>query len=107
MREFGSKEGLRKAFDDYIAELIRSAKSEALQSVSPEAWFAQLAQIESYAPMMEYVVRSMLTGGALGRALMDQMIGNAEGYIEDAVRAGTIRPSRDQGTSTARGHRDI
>jgi len=95
VREFGSKEGLRKACDDYIAESIRSAKSEALQSVSPEAWFAQVAQIDSYAPMMEYLVQSMLSGGALGRALMDQMIANAEGYLEDAVRAGTIRPSRD------------
>ena len=40
-------------------------------------------------------MRSILSGGDLGRALMGQMIDNAESYIEDAVRAGTIKPSRD------------
>ncbi|GAB7142707.1 TetR/AcrR family transcriptional regulator [Mycobacterium riyadhense] len=95
IHEFGSREGLRKACDEYIVESIRSAKTEALQSMSPATWFAQLAQIESYAPMMNYLVRSMLSGGDLGRALMAQMIDNAEGYLEDAVRTGTIKPSRD------------
>lgn len=95
INEFGSIEGLRKACGDYILESIRTTKSEALQSMSPATWFAQLAQIESYAPIMAYLVRSMLSGGDLGCALMGQMIDNAEGYLEDAVRAGTIKPSRD------------
>jgi hypothetical protein len=88
-------DGLHKACDDYILQSIRTAKSEALQSMSPTNWFAQLAQIESYAPMMNYLVNSMLSGGDLARALMGQMIDNAEGYLEDAARAGTIKPSRD------------
>ena len=93
--QFGSAEGLRKACDDHIQKSIRTAKSEALQSMSPANWFAQLAEIESYAPMMSYLVRSMLYGGDLGRALMQQLIDNAEEYLEGAVRAGTIKPSRD------------
>ena len=64
--QFGSAEGLRKACDDHIQKSIRTAKSEALQSMSPANWFAQLAEIESYAPMMSYLVRSMLYGGDLG-----------------------------------------
>ena len=68
--EFGSIEGLRKDCDEYILESIRTAKSESLQSMSPTTWFAQLAQIESYAPMMNCLVRSMLSGGDLGRALI-------------------------------------
>jgi len=55
--EFGCIEGLRKACDEYILESIRTAKSESLQSMSPATWFAQLAQIESYAPMMNYQAR--------------------------------------------------
>ena len=31
IHHFGSKEGLRKACDDYVAEEIRNSKSEALQ----------------------------------------------------------------------------
>jgi TetR/AcrR family transcriptional regulator, regulator of cefoperazone and chloramphenicol sensitivity len=74
---------------------IRASKSEALQSVSPTTWFAQLAQIESYAPIMTYLTRSMTAGGDLGRTLTERLIANAEEYLQDAVRAGTIKPSTD------------
>ena len=64
LHHFGSKAGLRKECDDYILESIRASKSEALQSASPATWFAQLAQIESCAPIMAYPVQSMRSGGA-------------------------------------------
>jgi AcrR family transcriptional regulator len=95
IHHFGSKDGLRKACDDYIAEQIRSSKSEALSSNDPATWFAQIAEIEAYAPLMAYLVRSMQAGGDLAKMLWHRMIENAEGYMEDGVRAGTIKPSRD------------
>jgi AcrR family transcriptional regulator len=95
IHHFGSKESLRKACDDYVLELVRESKSGALRSMSPATWFAELAEIESYAPVVAYLMRSLQSGGDLARALMQQMIDNAEGYIEEAVRAGTIKPSRD------------
>jgi len=95
IHHFGSKEHLRTACDDYILELIRDSKAEALQSMSPATWFAQLAGIETYAPVMAYLMRSLQSGRDLGKALLQRMADNAEGYIEDAVRAGTIKRSRD------------
>ena len=95
IHHFGSKDGLRKACDDYIAEEIRSEKSEAIRSTDAATWLAQVAEIESYAPMMAYLVRSMQTGGELARHLWQTMIRNVESYLDDGVRAGTIRPSRD------------
>lgn len=95
IHHFGSKEGLRKACDDYIAEEIRDSKSEALKSNDPATWFAQMAEIESYAPLMAYLVRSMQSGGELANMLWRRMIDNAEGYLDEGVRAGTIKPSRD------------
>lgn len=95
IHHFGSKEGLRKACEDYIAETIRGTKSEALQSNDPATWFAQMAEIEEYAPLMAYLVRSMQTGGDLANMLWRKMIDNAEEYMEEGVRAGTIKPSRD------------
>ncbi|MGO9155141.1 TetR family transcriptional regulator [Mycobacterium sp.] len=95
IHHFGSKEGLRKACDDYIAEEIRSSKSETLRSNDPATWFAAMAEIESYAPMMAYLVRSMQSGGDLAKMLWHRMIDNAEEYMDDGVRAGTIKPSRD------------
>jgi AcrR family transcriptional regulator len=95
IHHFGSKDGLRKACDDYIAEEIRSDKSEAMRSADPGTWFGQLAEIESYAPMMAYLVRSMQSGGELAKTLVRRMIDNAEGYLDEGVRAGTLKPSRD------------
>src|ERR1700739_5072938 len=95
IHHFGSKEGLRKACDDYIAEEIRGGKSEAMQTTDPATWFAQMAEIESYAPLMAYLVRSMQTGGELAKALWQKMIDDAEAYLDDGVRTGLLKPSRD------------
>src|SRR6195952_2112254 len=78
IHHFGSKEGLRLACDDFIAENIRETKTESLQSSDPATWFAQLAEIEEFAPQMAYLVRSMQTGGDLAKTMWRTMIGNAE-----------------------------
>lgn len=95
IHHFGSKDGLRKACDDYIAEEIRSGKSEAMRSTDPATWFAQMAEIESYTPLMAYLVRSMQTGGDLAKTLWQKMIDDAEEYLDDGVRTGLLKPSRD------------
>jgi AcrR family transcriptional regulator len=95
IHHFGSKDGLRKACDDYIAEEIREAKSESIQSTDPAAWFAAMAEIESYAPMMAYLMRHLQSGSELAKSFWQRMIDNAEQYMEEGVRAGTIKPSRD------------
>jgi AcrR family transcriptional regulator len=95
IHHFGSKEGLRKSCDDYIAEEIRSGKSASLQTRDPADWFAQMAEIESYAPMMAYLVRSMQSGSDLAKMMWQRMIDNAEEYLEEGVRNGLLKPSRD------------
>src|SRR6476661_3395952 len=95
IHHFGSREGLRRACDDYIAEEVRTGKSASMQTNDPATWFAQMAEIESYAPMMAYLVRSMQSGGALAKTFWQRMIDNAEEYLEEGVRAGTLKPSRD------------
>ncbi|MGY4711884.1 TetR family transcriptional regulator [Mycolicibacterium sp. CBM1] len=95
IHHFGSKDGLRKACDDYIAEEIRSEKSETIRSSDPATWLAQVAEIESFAPMMSYLVRTMQTGGELANQLWRTMIANVESYLDEGVRAGTVKPSRD------------
>jgi TetR/AcrR family transcriptional regulator, regulator of cefoperazone and chloramphenicol sensitivity len=95
IHHFGSKEGLLRACDEHIAEQIYEAKTESLRSADAATWFAQMAEIESYAPMMAYLVRSMQSGSELAKSFWQRMIDNAEEYIEEGVRAGTLKPSRD------------
>lgn len=95
IHHFGSKDGLRKECDDYIAEEIRTGKSASLQTKDPADWFAQMAAIESYAPLMAYLVRSMQSGSDLAKMMWQRMIDNAEEYLEEGVRNGLLKPSRD------------
>ncbi|GJF17640.1 TetR family transcriptional regulator [Mycolicibacterium cyprinidarum] len=95
IHHFGSKEGLRTACDDFVAEIIRTTKTESMQTSDPATWLAQMAEIEDYAPIMAYLVRSIQTGGDLAKMLWRRMIDNTEQYIEAGVRAGTVKPSAD------------
>ncbi|CAM5726502.1 TetR family transcriptional regulator [Mycolicibacterium aubagnense] len=95
IHHFGSKEKLREACDAYVIEAVRAAKTESMQNASPSAWFAQLAEIESFAPMTAYLMQALQTGGELSKSLWQNMIDNTEGYLEEGVRAGTIKPSHD------------
>lgn len=95
IHHFGSKDKLRQACDDFIAESILEAKTESIQSTDPASWFAQMAEIEAFAPAMAYLVRSMQTGGELSNKLWRRMLDNVEQYIEEGVRAGTVKPSRN------------
>jgi TetR/AcrR family transcriptional regulator, regulator of cefoperazone and chloramphenicol sensitivity len=96
IHHFGSKEGLLKVCDDYIAEEIRKAKSESLTTASdPASWLQAMAEIDSYAPLTAYLIRSMQSGSDLAKAFWQQMVDNAEEYLEEGVRAGTLKPSRD------------
>ena len=95
IHHFGSKDKLRRACDEYIAAAILETKSETIQSTDPASWFAQLAEIESFAPAMAYLVRSMQAGGDLSNTLWRKMIDNVEQYIDEGVRAGTVKPSRN------------
>lgn len=95
IHHFGSKEGLRKACDDYVAEVVREVKSESMQTADPAEWLAQVAAIETFTPLVAYLVRSLQTGGDLAKAWWRRMIDNAEQYLEEGVRAGTLKPSRD------------
>ena len=95
IHHFGSKDGLRKACDDNVAEEIRSSKSEAMRSSDPATWFAAMAEIEEYAPLMAYLVRSMQSGGDLAKTLWRTMIDNAASYLDEGVSTGILKASRD------------
>ena len=95
IHHFGSKDGLRQACDAYVTESIRAAKSESMQNASPAGWLTQLAEIESFAPLTAYLMRALRDGGEMAKTLLHNMTENAESYLEEGVRAGTLRPSRD------------
>lgn len=95
IHHYGSKDGLREAVDEYLLEYIRSEKSRTITSSDPQVWLDALDEVESFAPMVRYLLHSVQSGGEPGRAFLQRSVDDAEQYLEDGVRAGTIKPSRD------------
>ena len=95
IHHFGSKDGLRAACDEHVLRMIREAETEAFTQSSPGELLAQLAVLDEFAPMVGYLVQTLLAGGDLAATLLERMTKDAEVYLADAVAAGTMKPSRD------------
>lgn len=96
---FGSKQGLRAACDAHVLDVIVTEKREVLTASGPARMLAALGEIERYAPLVAYLVRSFQAGGHLAASLFEHMVAGVESYLEAAVDEGRVRPSR---TPTAR-----
>lgn len=95
VRHFGSKDGLRQACDDHVAGVIRQVKQQSAASSDMRYVLTQLAQIDTYADILTYTVRSLMTGGELAHQFVEQMIADAIDYLAEGERSGLIRPSAE------------
>ena len=67
VHHFGSKDGLRRACDEHVLAIVRAEKTKALTDGTGAMLLAQMAMVEQYAPMVQYLLRSMQAGGELAR----------------------------------------
>lgn len=95
VRHFGSKDDLRRACDQHVAGIIRHVKQQSATSPDMRYVLTQLAQIDTYADILTYTVRSLMTGGELAHQFVEQMIADAIDYLAEGERSGLIRPSAD------------
>lgn len=94
IHHFGSRENLLEACDQRALEVTRQEKG-SLMTGGTTAMFAQLADAETYAPEVGYVLRRLQAGGPLVTALVDDFVDDAEEYLDAGVKAGLLSPSRD------------
>jgi AcrR family transcriptional regulator len=82
---FGSKEDLRTACDSYVlAQMIRF-KERAVGSHGGDAAFISAAQ-PALLIALRYFARSMLDGSPAADAMFTEMIGQAEGWLDEHHR---------------------
>jgi AcrR family transcriptional regulator len=92
---FGSKDGLRRACDEHVLAVVRSQKEAAATSGSAAVLIAQMAEVEQFAPMALYLLRSLQAGGEFAAALVEHLVSDAKEYLAAGVEAGVVLPSRD------------
>jgi AcrR family transcriptional regulator len=91
---FGSKDQLRAECDAEVLRRYRDLKVDGMK-MPPAQAFQMLSQLEDFAPMFVYILRSVREGGNAGREFIEHMIAEAVEFSEDGVRAGIVKPSRD------------
>src|SRR3954451_12654003 len=95
IHHFGSKDGLRAVCDEHVLRMIREAEYQAFTESTPADWLAQLAVLDEFAPLVGYLVQTLLAGVELAATLLERMTKDAEAYLAEAVAAGRMTPSRD------------
>ncbi|MEV6767127.1 TetR family transcriptional regulator [Nocardia sp. NPDC051030] len=95
IHHFGSKDNLRQECDDHVREVIRVAKMDYIEHPSPNGLMQQLAEIEDFAPLMAYLLRSFQSGGSLLVTFFDHMVEDVEQYLTAGIANGTIRAPKD------------
>lgn len=91
---FGTKDQLRAECDQEVLRRYRELKVDGIR-MPPGQALGILSQLDDFAPIFVYILRSVRDGGAAGREFVEHMIAEAEAFSEEAVRSGVLKPSRD------------
>lgn len=94
IHHYGSRENLLGACDARVLEVTRREKSGLMQGGAPQM-LIQLADVETYAPAVGYVLRRLQAGGAMVTQLVDDFVAEAAEYMEEGVASGALTPSHD------------
>jgi AcrR family transcriptional regulator len=94
IHHFGSMDGLRAACDGHVSAVIRQRKADAL-TAGPNVDVLAALRDGSLGPLLAYVARVLVDDAPAVARLVDDLVDDAEAYIEMGVESGMIKPSAD------------
>lgn len=92
MHHFGSMEGLRAACDEYVAAVIRQQKQAAM-AAGPNLDVLAFLREANIGPLVGYLTRVLADDSVAVAQLVDDLVADAEDYIQLGVEAGMLRPT--------------
>lgn len=95
VHHYGSKDGLRVACDQHVAQVLRTAKASTLSQGSHPDPASMMALLSEHRPMTRYLAKTLTDGSPHVNDLIDEMVADAEQYTQAGVDAGLIRPSEN------------
>lgn len=95
MHHFGSKDGLRRALDDWIMELLSNDKGDMITGGQIPDLGTFFVQNPDYIPITAYIVTCMREGGRVAEGLFDLMYDYTEQFFAEGLTAGTLTPPTD------------
>lgn len=94
IHHFGSMEGLRSACDQYVANAIRDFKERTMTGGPTLDILAALRDAPN-GPLMGYLAQVLADDSPAVAKLVDDLVDDAEGYIQQGVDSGMLKPSDD------------
>ena len=92
IHHFGSMEALRTACDEHVAQVVRERKQEALDAGPGVDVLARLRDAR-VGNATGYLAAVLAEDSASVAALVDELVDDAQGYLESGVRSGMLQPS--------------
>ncbi|MFA1544966.1 TetR/AcrR family transcriptional regulator [Actinomadura chokoriensis] len=90
---FGTKGALRQACDEYVIEVIRETKAEALDGAMGDPGFLAIA-VRTALPVQRYLARALTDGSEAANTLFDDAVAFTEEIFERGT-PGMRRPTTD------------
>lgn len=93
IHHFGSKDGLRRACDAHVNQLIRARKEEVIDGGPQLDPLHGLRMMADGRDLMRYLVRTLTEGGEGVDDFIDGMVADAQVYTARGVENGFFRPT--------------
>ena len=94
IHHFDSMDGLRAACDEYVATTIRDFKEKTLSSGPSLDVLAALRDAPNE-PLVGYLAQILADDTPAVARLVDDLVDDAERYIQQGVESGLLRPAKD------------
>lgn len=86
---FGTKDGLRLACDEYLADVILQQKTQGL-GAEPKDALTHIREVFGGTPLMAYFARTLAEGSEHTDRLIDRLVADALSYSRQAAKDGII-----------------
>ena len=93
IHHFGSKDGLRRACDEYVAATFRASKFAVVAQGPQMDPVAALRQVGDGRALLRYLARTLGDGSPHVAELLDEMVDDAVAYMAEGERTGLITSS--------------
>ncbi len=96
IHHYGSKDRLRVACDEWVAERIHEVKSEAIDEGLSMSPLGTVHQFDDGPPVAAYLARTLVDGSPHVAGLVDALVANAVAMSEQSVAVGLMNPTSDE-----------
>lgn len=96
IHHFASKDGLRRACDEFVVAEFLGRKDELLQENTSDAIARWFADADSFGPLIDYLARILTSPSEEADELFDVLLRGTRAMLDEQIEAGIMREPIDR-----------